>query len=63
MVGSSATFTEKTIEKNAEHFIEDTRMQVYLPNELSSGGGQLRLKIERSLLSYQEEIRSAAIAV
>jgi hypothetical protein len=25
----------KTIEKNAEHFIEDTRMQVYLPNELS----------------------------
>jgi len=41
----------KTIEKNAEHFIEDTRMQVYLPNELSSGGGQLRLKIEYSFIS------------
>jgi len=41
----------KTIEKNAEHFIEDTRMQVYLPNEISSGGGQLRLKIEYSFTS------------
>lgn len=41
----------KTIEKNAEHFIEDTRMQVYLPSELSSGGGQLRLKIEYSFTS------------
>ena len=41
----------KTIEKNAEHFIEDTRMQVYLPNELPSGGGQLRLKIEYSFIS------------
>lgn len=41
----------KTIEKNAEHFIEDTRMQVYLPSELSSGGGQLRLKIEYSFIS------------
>ena len=38
----------KAIEKNAEHFIEDTRMQVYLPAELSSGGGQLRLKIDYS---------------
>jgi len=41
----------KTTEKNVEHFIEDTRMQVYLPNELSSGGGQLRLKIEYSFIS------------
>jgi hypothetical protein len=41
----------KTIEKNAEHFIEDTRMQVYLPTELSSGGGQLRLKIDYSFTS------------
>ena len=41
----------KTIEKNAEHFIEDTRMQVYLPNELPSGGGQLRLKVEYSFIS------------
>jgi hypothetical protein len=41
----------KTIESNAEHLIEDTRMQVYLPNELSSGGGQLRLKIEYSFIS------------
>ncbi|MDP3467906.1 MAG: M1 family metallopeptidase [Daejeonella sp.] len=41
----------KTIEKDVEHFIEDTRMQVYLPNELSSGGGQLRLKIEYSFIS------------
>ena len=41
----------KAIEKNAEHFIEDTRMQVYLPNELPSEGGQLRLKIEYSFIS------------
>lgn len=41
----------KTTEKNVEHFIEDTRMQVYLPNELPSGGGQLRLKIEYSFIS------------
>lgn len=41
----------KSIEKNVEHFIEDTRMQVYLPVELSSGGGQLRLKIEYSFTS------------
>jgi hypothetical protein len=41
----------KAIEKNVEHFIEDTRMQVYLPVELSSGGGQLRLKIEYSFTS------------
>ncbi len=41
----------KVIEKNVEHFIEDTRMQVYLPVELSSGGGQLRLKIEYSFTS------------
>jgi len=41
----------KTVEKNAEHFIEDTRMQVYLPNELSPGGGQLRLKVEYSFIS------------
>lgn len=41
----------KAIEKNVEHFIEDTRMQVYLPAELSSGGGQLRLKIEYSFTS------------
>jgi hypothetical protein len=41
----------KAIEKSAEHFIEDTRMQVYLPAELSSAGGQLRLKIEYSFTS------------
>ncbi len=41
----------KTTEKNVEHFIEDTRMQVYLPNELSPGGGQLRLKVEYSFIS------------
>ncbi|MBM3401153.1 MAG: M1 family metallopeptidase [Bacteroidetes bacterium] len=41
----------KTTEMDAEHFIEDTRMQVYLPNEIAPGGGQLRLKIEYSFIS------------
>ena len=41
----------KAIEKNVEYFIDDTRMQVYLPAELSSGGGQLRLKIDYSFTS------------
>lgn len=41
----------KTLEKDAEYFIDDTRMQIYLPTELSAGGGQLRLKIEYSFIS------------
>ena len=41
----------KTTEMDAKHFIEDTRMQVYLPNEIAPGGGQLRLKIEYSFIS------------
>lgn len=41
----------KTTEMDAEHLIEDTRMQVYLPNEIAPGGGQLRLKIEYSFIS------------
>lgn len=41
----------KTLEKDAEYLIDDTRMQIYLPTELSAGGGQLRLKIEYSFIS------------
>lgn len=41
----------KVLEKEISYFIEDTRMQIYLPTELSSGGGQLKLKIEYSFIS------------
>lgn len=41
----------KTLEKDAEYLIDDTRMQIYLPSELSAEGGQLRLKIEYSFIS------------
>ena len=41
----------KTTEKDAEYFIEDTRMQIYLPSELSAGGAQIKLKIDYSFIS------------
>ncbi|MFA6947222.1 MAG: M1 family peptidase, partial [Pedobacter sp.] len=41
----------KALEKDAEYFIEDTRIQIYLPSELSAGGAQLKLKIEYSFIS------------
>lgn len=41
----------KITERDVEYFIEDTRMQIYLPSELSAGGGQLKLKIEYSFIS------------
>ena len=43
----------KTLEKDAEYLVEDTRMQIFLPTELTSGGGQLKLKIEYSFISPQ----------
>lgn len=43
----------KTIEKDAEYIVEDTRMQIFLPTELPTGGGQLKLKIEYSFISPQ----------
>lgn len=43
----------KTVEKDAEYFIEDTRMQIYLPLDLSADGGQLKIKIEYSFISPQ----------
>lgn len=41
----------KALEKDIDYLIEDTRMQIYLPTELISGGGQLKLKIEYSFIS------------
>lgn len=41
----------KVLEKEISYIIEDTRMQIYLPTELASGGGQLKLKIEYSFIS------------
>lgn len=43
----------KIVEQDPEYFIEDTRMQVYLPSELAAKGGKLQLKIEYSFVSPQ----------
>ena len=39
------------IATDVKYLIEDTRMQVYLPKELSANGGVLKLKIEYSFIS------------
>ena len=41
----------KVFEKETSYIINDTRMQIYLPKELASGGGQLKLKIDYSFIS------------
>lgn len=43
----------RIVEKAPEYFIEDTRMQIYLPSELASSGGKLQVKIEYSFISPQ----------
>jgi hypothetical protein len=40
-----------TTEVAAKFLIDDTRMQVFLPTDLSANGGQLKLKIEYSFIS------------
>ncbi|SKB83860.1 M1 family metallopeptidase [Daejeonella lutea] len=41
----------RSVEKSPEYFIDDTRMQIYLPSELPAGGGKLQVKIEYSFIS------------
>lgn len=41
----------RTVEKDVEYFVEDTRMQIYLPSELAANGGKLQVKIEYSFVS------------
>ncbi|MES2812902.1 MAG: M1 family metallopeptidase [Bacteroidota bacterium] len=41
----------KTVEKDAKFEIIDTRMQIFLPEELQSNGGKVKLKIEFSFIS------------
>ncbi len=41
----------KITEKNVEYNIDDTRMQVFLPEMVNSQGGQLKLKVEYSFIS------------
>ncbi|PKB15748.1 M1 family metallopeptidase [Flavobacterium sp. 5] len=41
----------KTIEKEAKFEIIDTRMQVFLPQDLNANGGSIKLKIEFSFIS------------
>jgi len=43
----------KSLEKTPEYFIEDTRMQIYLPSDLAASGGKLQIKIEYSFISPQ----------
>ncbi|WP_395049316.1 M1 family metallopeptidase [Flavobacterium sp.] len=44
----------KTIEKEAKYLIADTRMQVFLPQELKSKGGNVKIKIDFSFISPNE---------
>jgi hypothetical protein len=41
----------KSVEKEAKFVITDTRMQVFLPQDLNPNGGTLKLKIEFSFIS------------
>jgi len=41
----------KTVEKEAKFEIIDTRMQVFLPQDLNPNGGAIKLKIEFSFIS------------
>ncbi len=45
------TESGRIVEKDPEYFIEDTRMQIYLPSELAAGGGKLQVKITYSFIS------------
>lgn len=44
----------KVIESNARYLINDTRMQVFLPEKLKSKGGVVKLKIGYSFISPKE---------
>jgi hypothetical protein len=41
----------KSTEKEVKHIITDTRMQVFLPQELKSKGGKVKIKIDFSFIS------------
>ncbi|MEP7145026.1 MAG: M1 family metallopeptidase [Ferruginibacter sp.] len=42
---------KNTIHADVKYLVEDTRMQVFLPKEISANGGILKLKIEYSFIS------------
>lgn len=44
----------KSIEKEAKFIITDTRMQVFLPDDLNPKGGVVKIKIDFSFISPQE---------
>jgi hypothetical protein len=44
----------KSIEKEVKYIITDTRMQVFLPQELNSKGGKVKIKIDFSFISPNE---------
>lgn len=48
---STAKGNKTTTETAVKFLINDTRMQVFLPEELKAAGGQLKLKIEYSFIS------------
>ncbi|MHB1179889.1 MAG: M1 family metallopeptidase [Daejeonella sp.] len=41
----------KMVERDPEYLIDDTRMQIFLPSELSAAGGKLQVKIEYTFVS------------
>jgi hypothetical protein len=47
-------YNGKSIEKDVKYLITDTRMQVYLPQELKSKGGNVKIKIDFSFISPDE---------
>ena len=49
-----STTNGKSIEKDVKYIINDTRMQVFLPQELNSKGGKVKIKIDFSFISPNE---------
>lgn len=49
-----STINGKSVEKDLKYIITDTRMQVFLPQELKSNGGKVKVKIDFSFISPNE---------
>lgn len=49
-----STSKGKSVEKEAKYIITDTRMQVFLPDDLKARGGVVKIKIDFSFISPKE---------
>ncbi|WP_348797465.1 M1 family metallopeptidase [Flavobacterium adhaerens] len=50
----ATTSKGKTVEKEAKYIISDTRMQIFLPDDLKPKGGVVKIKIDFSYISPKE---------